>query len=94
MAQILANAKQVKTKTIDPNNDPEIIARIKFSMLKGEQLMAWYSRVGLGRSQIMQMSKDQITAFVEQANANQNETDATMYAPKPVPKKPSRKRIR
>jgi hypothetical protein len=87
MAAMLASAKKTKLTTIDPNNDPEIISRVKHTLHKDELLMQWYSRVGLGRAQIMQMGKQEISDFVKQADENQQNMDTTMYAPKPVPKK-------
>jgi hypothetical protein len=42
-------------------------------MRKGELLTQFYARTGLGRAQIATMSKDQITAFVAQADRNNAE---------------------
>lgn len=51
-------------------DEEEIIVRVRHTMRAGEPLVAWFARVGLGRAQILTMSKSEITAFVAQADAN------------------------
>ena len=53
--------------------EDDIVRRIAHTMKKGEKLIQWFARVGLGRSQILQMSKSEISAFVEQAERNNSE---------------------
>ena len=46
------------------NDDEEITARVSHTMLRGERLGEWFARVGLGKSQILLMSKGEIREFV------------------------------
>ncbi len=57
-------------KVIDPNTDHAVEHRIKHVLRTNEKLMEFYSRVGLGRAQILSMSKEEISLFVENAERN------------------------
>ncbi len=66
--------KSTSTPTVDEhiNNDNEIVKQISHTLLKNETLGGWYSRVGLGRAQILQMSKGEIREFVALVSQNEN----------------------
>jgi hypothetical protein len=59
-----------KLQVVDPENDHEVIGRVRHVMVKNEKLMEFYARTGLGRAQILRMSRDEISSFVERAVAN------------------------
>ncbi|HXX20517.1 MAG TPA: hypothetical protein VEJ46_14025 [Candidatus Acidoferrum sp.] len=59
-----------KMKTVDPNEDPEFHARVRHVLRPKESLMQFIARTGLGRPQAVAMSRDEITRFVENADAN------------------------
>ncbi len=54
--------------------EDEIVRRVRHTMKKGEKLIEWFARVGLGRSQIFSMSRSEIEAFAEQADRNNEES--------------------
>jgi hypothetical protein len=73
-----------------PADDPELLERTKHVRLKGEPMMGFYARIGLGAAQIMQMSKSEITRFVETVEKNREDTERPAksdleFAPKSVP---------
>ena len=78
-----------KLQVCDPNEDHAVIGRVQHVMLKNEKLMQFYSRTGLGRAQILQMTRDQITNFVERAETNRRNEVAmpppAIAAPQTVP---------
>jgi len=59
-----------KPKAYDPNDDPEIIARIKHTMKPNEKLMQWFARTMIGRASILSMTKAEITAAVARSEEN------------------------
>jgi hypothetical protein len=75
MVAMIDRAKRTPIKEVD-QEDPEIISKVRHTMLPKEKLMEWFSRVGLGKAQIMAgMSKRDISRFVEQAERNRAEED-------------------
>ena len=57
------------TRGIVPMNgeaidNPAVVARVKHTMRKGEALSEWFARTGLGLSQVMSMSRSEISDFV------------------------------
>jgi hypothetical protein len=62
-----------KMKVADPNEDWGIINLVSHTMKKGEALLAWYARIGLGRGQIVTMSRSEISKFVETVERNSAE---------------------
>jgi hypothetical protein len=65
-----ALASTPKMMAADLNDDPFIESKVRHTMRKDEKLGQWYARVGLGRSAILAMSRDEITEFAEQAEVN------------------------
>ncbi len=78
-----------KPKTYDPNDDPEIIARVKHTMRPKEKLMQWFARTLIGRAAILEMSRTEISEAVARAEANSKEdwvfSDAPNFEPKRLP---------
>jgi hypothetical protein len=66
-------SKIKKMQTIDPNDDYSVRHRVEHVMQKNEKLMEFYSRTGLGKAQILQMNKAEITRAVELADARNAE---------------------
>ena len=81
-----------KMAAYDLNNDPEIVARVKHILLPGEKLGQFYARLGLGRAQIMTMSRSEISDWVNARMADLETIErrnyfARVFGPKPTPKK-------
>jgi hypothetical protein len=80
-----------KPKAYDPNDDPEIIARVKHTMRPKEKLTQWFARTLIGRAAILQMSRAEISEAVARAEANSTEdwvfSDAPNFEPKRLPAK-------
>jgi hypothetical protein len=64
--------------------EDEIVRRVGHTMKRGEQLIQWFARVGLGKAQILSMSKSDITKFVEQAERNNLESSPESYGIMPA----------
>jgi hypothetical protein len=82
-----AYRKAPKMRPID-TEDQEVIRAVKHTMRKGEKLIQWYARVGLGKSQILRMTKDEISRVVAQAEINRKEEalpPREAYEPKRIP---------
>jgi hypothetical protein len=63
-----------KLRAVNLDEDHEIVHKVKHTMKKGEHLGEWYARTQIGRAQILQMDKDEIThavARAEQRNLNE-----------------------
>ena len=87
LARMIEVAKRTPLKPVD-TEDAEVIAKVRHTMIKGERLLQWYARVGLGKPQIMNMTKDQIAIFVATAEINRkNETlpSAESFEPRRPP---------
>jgi hypothetical protein len=68
---LVAQFKKLKKMVmVNPNEDWGVIGRVKHTFKQGELLSQWYARTGLGRAQLLTMSKDQITRFVATAEEN------------------------
>jgi hypothetical protein len=69
--------------------DQELVSRIRHTMKPGEKLIQWYARVGLGKSQIMTMTKSEITRAVELAEerAKDDTTAPEQFLARPRPAK-------
>ena len=61
-----------RLKPIDAD-DPLVIDRVRHTMRKGEKMMSWYARTGIGKTQAMTMSRAEITRFVQQAETNRTQ---------------------
>jgi uncharacterized protein (DUF2344 family) len=70
LARQIEKAKQNPMVTIDANADTEFEAKIKPTMLEGEKIMEWISRVGCSRAQAMAFTPDELRKFVEQQTKN------------------------
>jgi hypothetical protein len=81
----IAEATKHRLKTITHDDDFEMIARVKHTMQPNEHLGEWYSRVSLGRAQAMDMTREQITAFVAQSALRENDFHAEHFKPAPMP---------
>lgn len=78
-----------KMRVASADDDPEMHDRIRHILKQGEKLGEFYARTGLGRSQALLMSCDQILEFVEQAEKNRVEEGsppATVWEPRRPPK--------
>src|SRR5580698_6384592 len=85
-----------KMFTTDPKEaqalteDPKVIGRVKHVMKSKEKLMQFYARTGLGKAQIMKMSRWEISAFVERVTknaANEPGPILSVWEQAPLPKK-------
>lgn len=79
-----------KLKKFDPNSDDTVLQRIKHVLNRGEALMEFYARTGLSRAQILTMSRDEISLFVEQVESSREDYRPPAIAltqPIAVPKK-------
>lgn len=79
-----------KMRPVDHDADIEVRDRVRHVMKPKEKLMEFYARTGLGKPQIMIMSRDEISLFVEQAERNR----AAEALPRPQafePKQPPHK---
>lgn len=84
-----------KMKAFDPNDDPAVLHRLRHVLRPDETLMQFHVRTGLGRQQIMTMSKDEIARFIEIVERNSADdvqppraTISQTYAPGTKPKAP------
>lgn len=59
-----------KLQPSNPNDDPAVERRVKHVVKRDETLTEFYARVGLGRAQILSMSRDEIARFAEHAEQN------------------------
>jgi len=66
--------------------DQELLERTKHVRLKGERMMQFYARVGLGAAQIRNMSFDEITRFCDVAEENLEQIPK-VFEPRPTPRK-------
>jgi len=67
-------AKCTRIETIDPEQDYQVINILRSAgvLQKGEKLMQFFARTGIGRAQILTMSKDDLrkaVALADQRNA-------------------------
>lgn len=76
-----------KMKAVDPNEDEEVEARVRHCLGRGEKLGQFYSRTGLSRSQILAMSKAEISAFVDTVGNREDTVGSSMFETKPLPKR-------
>jgi hypothetical protein len=63
-------AKAPKAQAVDPNDDDAFIYKVSHAMKRGEKLMQFVARTGLGRAQALAMSRQEISNFVRQSEAN------------------------
>jgi hypothetical protein len=71
--------------TVNANEDFKVIGKVQHAMRKGEQLMEFYSRTGLGRAQLLVMSKDEISRAVTLADErNAEDGFSVRYVAKPA----------
>jgi hypothetical protein len=65
-------ARCEKIVTVNAEEDFTVINRLRDANVLGkkERLMEFFSRTGLGRAQLLSMSKSAIQSFVRQAEAN------------------------
>ena len=70
-AKMVDRSLKTKRANADINDDEEVYERIKETLRPQETTGEWYSRVGLGRAQLLQMTKREIREFV--AIVSQNE---------------------
>jgi hypothetical protein len=61
---------KAKTQVVDPNDDHAFSSKVSHAMKRGEKLMQFVARTGLGRAQALAMSREEINIFVLQAEAN------------------------
>lgn len=66
--------------------DQELLDRTSHVRLKGEKLLQFYARVGLGPAQIRTMSRAEIKRFVDIAEENA-EQQPKFFEPTPLPQK-------
>jgi hypothetical protein len=64
------NAPPLTTVQGIPDFDLEVVRRIRHTLRENEKLGEWYSRTGLGRSQVLQMTRDEVSARVALAERN------------------------
>lgn len=79
-----------KLKPVDPDADTEVMARIKHVLKPNEKFLQFVARTGLGPASIRCMSRDEIAAFVEQAERNRAEEalpPPQAFEPQQPPKK-------
>jgi hypothetical protein len=77
-----------RLKPVDLNDDPSVLGRIKHVLKPKEKLLEFYARTGLGKSQLMTMSRDEIKCFVAQAEANRKQEPLPppeAYEPRRIP---------
>ena len=68
LSMIDAWARAPKARVFDLNEDHAMLAKVGHAMRRNEKLGEFYSRTLLGRAQAMQMSRDEITSFCDQAD--------------------------
>jgi hypothetical protein len=66
--------------------DSELLEKTKHVRLKGERMMQFYARVGLGAAQIRTMSFDEITRFCDVAEETLEQTPK-VFEPRPTSRK-------
>lgn len=74
-----------KMKVVDPNEDEDVEKRVRHCLGRGEKLGQFYSRTGLGRAQILAMSRSEISAFVDAAARREDTVGSSMFETKPLP---------
>jgi len=101
MARLMRNLKPLRVLAGNPlgpvdgripqqflGEDESILKKISHVIRKGEKLMQFFSRVGLSLSQSRTMSKNEISRFVQQSEANaMAEPDKNFFEPRPLPNK-------
>jgi len=76
-------AKCTRIETIDPEQDYEVINILRSAgvLQKGERVMEFFARTGIGRAQILTMTKDEIKKAVTLAD-KRNAEDGGFQPPK------------
>jgi hypothetical protein len=90
MARLIQRARETKVVTLDLDNDPETRNRLRHVLGRHEKLGQFFARTGLAKSQIAQMSKSEITAFVSLAAERAKDDPSApsqSWEPKSVPPK-------
>jgi hypothetical protein len=82
-------AKTRPIKTIDPEADEEFRSLVKHELRRGESLMQFVARTGLGKATIksLQMTASQISSFCLQAEKNAAEDFSPAWRPRTIPSK-------
>ena len=77
MEQLLGDLtnRASKMTVFDMEDDHYLRSKIEFSMKKKETIGQWFSRTGIGRSQALAMSKDEIKRHIAVAEANAADLD-------------------
>ena len=86
LAREMEHAKRTPVKTVDLNDDPEMLALVAHVLKPNETLGEFYARTGLSKSQAALMSKAEILGFcltVEKADDPNGPSPA--WQPKQVP---------
>jgi hypothetical protein len=88
LARMVEKAQASPLKIISFDDATDVVAKVCHVLNPGEKLGEFYSRTGLGKSQAMLMSRDEITAFVIRATENAREQESSsIFQPKPIPSK-------
>lgn len=74
-------AKAEPLRPANPDEDWPLLAKISHTMRKGERVMEWFARVGLGRSQVFAMTRDEIKRRADLADERQEPKPAQLTAP-------------
>ena len=86
LARAIADAKVTPIKTVDLNDDPEMLALVAHVLKPGETLGEFYSRTGLSKSQAALMSKAEILGFcLTVERADDPNAPSPAWKPKAIP---------
>jgi hypothetical protein len=88
--KLLQLARRQKVITVDLDDDKFTRDRVKHVLLRNERLGSFYARTGLGKAQIAEMSRQQISEFVARAAENAKDdvtAPSELWEPRKVPPK-------